>query len=143
MCALLLLKVRGQLCTALSRVLLHGFKSFKPIGRYHIWDFVDASCEATSKRLQLDGQKFSHAEYTLRTAVVDVNSHEAMANNPNIKFRSFVCSGLNSRELHEWMKVRSMDKPKQSHGIASAPLLSPCPLDEFQRHAWSCECCRF
>ena len=32
--------VRGQLCTALSRVLLHGFKSFKLIGRFHIWDFV-------------------------------------------------------------------------------------------------------
>ena len=26
--------VRGQLCTALSRVLLHGFKSFKLIGRW-------------------------------------------------------------------------------------------------------------
>lgn len=28
--------VRGQLCTALSRVLLHGFKSFKLIGRCEI-----------------------------------------------------------------------------------------------------------
>eukprot|EP00966_Prymnesium_polylepis_P182868 4237154-Prymnesium_polylepis.1 len=33
--------VRGQLCTALSRVMLHGFKSFKLIGRYHVWDFVN------------------------------------------------------------------------------------------------------
>ena len=70
--------VRGQLCTALSRVLLHGFKSFvcrfvartrlrchdlsltrlrpaaeqKLIGRYHIWDFVQQSCDATHERRQ-------------------------------------------------------------------------------------------
>jgi len=42
--------VRGQLCTALSRVLLHGFKSFKLIGRYHIWDFVQQSRDATYER---------------------------------------------------------------------------------------------
>ena len=33
-----------------------------------------------------------------------------MANNPNIKFRSFVCCGLNHRQLHEWMQVLTMDK---------------------------------
>lgn len=38
--------VRGQLCTALSRVMLHGFKSFKLIGRYHIWDFVQSAADA-------------------------------------------------------------------------------------------------
>ena len=39
--------VRGQLCTALSRVLLHGFKSFKLIGRYHIWARHAVPCRAT------------------------------------------------------------------------------------------------
>ena len=33
-----------------------------------------------------------------------------MANNPNIKFRSFVCSGLNNRLLHEWVRVLTVDK---------------------------------
>jgi len=100
--------VRGQLCTALSRVLLHGFKSYKLIGRYHIWDFVQESCEATQTRLAGGAQ--SEGERTLLAAVEEVNSHEGMANNPNIKFRSFVCSGLNHQQLHEWVGVLTIDK---------------------------------
>lgn len=109
------LQVRGQLCTALSRVLLHGFKSFKLIGRYHIWDFVNEACAATQLRLQNEGQKYSQAELTLTTAVDDVNKHDGIANNPNIKFRSFVCYGLNSQQLHEWMQVL---EPFLSYGSA-------------------------
>ena len=100
--------VRGQLCTALSRVLLHGFKSYKLIGRYHIWDFVQESRDATEKRLE--GKSMSEAERSLLDEVVKVNSHEGMANNPNIKFRSFVCCGLNHRLLHEWVRVLTVDK---------------------------------
>lgn len=102
--------VRGQLCTALSRVLLHGFKSFKLIGRYHIWDFVQESCEATHKRLGDAKQKYTDAERTLTNAVIDVNSHEGMANNPNIKFRSFVRCALNAGLLHDWVKLLTVDK---------------------------------
>ena len=101
--------VRGQLCTALSRVLLHGFKSFKLIGRYHIWDFVQQSCDATHERRQASKQ-YTAAELTLTSAVVDVNSHEGMANNPNIKFRSFVCCGLNHGLLHDWVRVLTDDE---------------------------------
>ena len=32
-----------------------------------------------------------------------------MANNPNIKFRSFVCCGLNHRHLGEWVRVLTDD----------------------------------
>ena len=55
--------VRGQLCTALSRVLLHGFKSYKLIGRYHIWDFVQDSCEATQRRIECGQSGKSEAAY--------------------------------------------------------------------------------
>ena len=61
--------VRGQLCTALSRVLLHGFKSFKLIGRLHIWDFAEASCVATHERMRRTGGQYSHAEKTMTEAV--------------------------------------------------------------------------
>ena len=105
--------VRGQLCTALSRVLLHGFKSYKLIGRYHIWDFVQESCEATKKRLQ-DQPVQSDSERTLLAAVVQVNSHEGMGNNPNIKFRSFVCCGLNHKQLHAWVRVLRNVDPRLS-----------------------------
>ena len=112
--------VRGQLCTALSRVLLHGFKSFKLIGRYHIWDFVQQSCDATHERRQASKQ-YSAAELTLTSAVVDVNSHEGMANNPNIKFRSFVCCGLNHGLLHEWVRVLTEDEETRTSGCACSP----------------------
>lgn len=52
----------------------------------------------------------SDGEKTLLRAVEEVNSHEGMANNPNIKFRSFVCCGLNHRQLHEWVKLLTQDK---------------------------------
>eukprot|EP00967_Tisochrysis_lutea_P136842 scaffold244680_cov31-Tisochrysis_lutea.AAC.1 len=108
--------VRGQLCTALSRVLLHGFKSFKLIGRYHIWDFVQHACEATHERLKRTGANYSAAERTMTDAVVEVNSTgvEGPANNPNIKFRSFVCSGLNNGLLHEWVAVLTADAETMS-----------------------------
>ena len=38
-----------------------------------------------------------------------MNSHEGMQNNPNIKFRSFVCCGLNHRHLGEWVRVLTDD----------------------------------
>ena len=103
--------VRGQLCTALSRVLLHGFKSFKLIGRYHIWDFVQHACEAAHERIRKGGGSYTVAEKTMTAAVVEVNSTgvEGPANNPNIKFRSFVCSGLNHGLLHDWIGVLTAD----------------------------------
>ena len=107
-CKQIAVLVRGQLCTALSRVLLHGFKSFKLIGRWHIWDFVQQSCDATAAR-KAGGGKLSDAEKSLTAAVEEVNSHEGMQNNPNIKFRSFVCCGLNHRHLGEWVRVLTDD----------------------------------
>mmetsp|Transcript_48815 Transcript_48815/g.81129 ORF Transcript_48815/g.81129 Transcript_48815/m.81129 type:complete len:235 (-) Transcript_48815:350-1054(-) len=103
--------VRGQLCSALSYVLLHGFKSHTLIGRYHIWDFVLQARDATNARLQKAGS-LSEAERTFTDAVVEVNSLAAdgtPANNPNIKFRSFVCSGLNHRLIHQWIKILAED----------------------------------
>ena len=51
------------------------------------------------------------AERTLAAAVNEVNSFsgEGPANNPNIKFRSFVCCGLNKGQLHEWLRVLTAD----------------------------------
>jgi len=115
--------VRGQLCTALSRVLLHGFKSFKLIGRYHIWDFVQQASISTRERLHKGGastksadeQQRERAEQAMAAAVEAVNSLDAggeggPVNNPNIKFRSFVCSGLNAGLMHEWIGVMTADE---------------------------------
>ena len=39
-----------------------------------------------------------------------------MANNPTIKFHSFLCFGLNHRLLHEWVLVLTVDKVKETMG---------------------------
>ena len=71
---------------------------------------VDGAVVELHKRIKAGGIKYSPAESTLTSAVVEVNSHEGMANNPNIKFRSFVCCGLNHRMLHEWVRVLTLDR---------------------------------
>ena len=57
-------------------------------------------------------RKLTDAERTLTAAVEEVNSFagEGPANNPNIKFRSFVCCGLNNGLLHEWVVVLTTDE---------------------------------
>ena len=55
------------------------------------------------------GGKLSDAEKSLTAAVEEVNSHEGMQNNPNIKFRSFVCCALNHRSLHQWVRILTND----------------------------------
>ena len=79
-----------------------------PSRHRHIWDFVQQSCDATAAR-KAGGGKLSDAEKSLTAAVEEVNSHEGMQNNPNIKFRSFVCCGLNHRHLGEWVRVLTDD----------------------------------
>ena len=69
---------------------------------------LQESRDATEKRLA--GQAMSDAESSLLAEVVKVNSHDGMANNPNIKFRTFVCCGLNNRVLHEWVRILTVDK---------------------------------
>lgn len=41
---------------------------------------------------------------------MQVNDYSGMANNPNIKFRSFICQGLNDGLLHEWISVLTSDE---------------------------------
>mmetsp|Transcript_47068 Transcript_47068/g.100480 ORF Transcript_47068/g.100480 Transcript_47068/m.100480 type:complete len:172 (-) Transcript_47068:573-1088(-) len=102
--------VRGQLCTALSRVLLHGFKSFKLIGRYHIWDFVQQACDATREIKEKNMPERTMAEAVDAVNRLDAGGESGPANNPNIKFRSFVCSGLNAGMMHEWIGVMTSDE---------------------------------
>ena len=70
---------------------------------------MQQSCDATAAR-KAGGGKLSDAEKSLTAAVEEVNSHEGMQNNPNIKFRSFVCCGLNNGLLHEWVRVLTEDE---------------------------------
>ena len=74
-------------------------------------DFVQHACEATHERVKRGGGGYTPAEKSLTATVVEVNSTglEGPAANPNIKFRSFVCCGLNHAQLHDWVAVLTTD----------------------------------
>ena len=74
-------------------------------------DFVQHACEATHERVKRGGGGYTPAEKSLTATVVEVNSTglEGPAANPNIKFRSFVCCGLNHAQLHDWIAVLTAD----------------------------------
>lgn len=74
-----------------------------------------------------------------------------MAPNPNIKFRSFVCQGLNDRLLHEWIAILTRDEGTmakfyetwafvrasevRAHGArASAPYAARCRWARVEPH---------
>ena len=79
---------------------------------------INSASTIKEQRLKAADSKYSPAESSLTGAVVDVNKHDGMANNPNIKFRSFVCCGLNHKLLAEWMQV--------PHRHTRLPLLVAC-----------------
>ena len=69
------------------------------------------ACEATHERVKRGGGGYTLAEKSLTATVVEVNSTglEGPAANLNIKFRSFVCCGLNHAQLHDWIAVLTAD----------------------------------
>eukprot|EP00301_Raphidiophrys_heterophryoidea_P005017 c12143_g1_i1.p1 GENE.c12143_g1_i1~~c12143_g1_i1.p1 ORF type:complete len:1493 (+),score=327.31 c12143_g1_i1:156-4634(+) len=89
--------VRGELCTALAMIFLNGFKSFRLVGRYHIWDFFEKCVE----------YKGSPSKYknSLGTGVHEVKQlDEFMKGKNDLKFRALVCYALNNNLLHHWVE---------------------------------------
>lgn len=103
--------IRGHLCTALSRVLLHGFRSYN---RNHLWNFVmEATAAARSQQAQ-NGSADDLAMQRLMSMVVDIEADDRMGADANVKFRTFVCSALNAQALHEWMRLLTSDDETMS-----------------------------
>ena len=92
---------RGHLCTALSRVLLHGFKAQ---GRFHVWDFILESCRDMHHR-----GVANETEKMLLAAVIEVNSDDTLGTDANVKFRSFTCSALNIGMVPAWIAALTQD----------------------------------
>eukprot|EP00299_Pterocystis_sp_00344_P009852 c4277_g1_i1.p1 GENE.c4277_g1_i1~~c4277_g1_i1.p1 ORF type:complete len:1130 (+),score=294.46 c4277_g1_i1:451-3390(+) len=94
--------VRGELCTALAMILLNGFKSFKFMGRYHLWDFFDKCVEFKDSP--------NRAKVSIADGVFAVKAmEEYMKGKNDLKFRALVCYALNHRALHVWITALDAD----------------------------------
>eukprot|EP00300_Choanocystis_sp_HF-7_P008171 c15763_g1_i1.p1 GENE.c15763_g1_i1~~c15763_g1_i1.p1 ORF type:complete len:524 (+),score=158.55 c15763_g1_i1:218-1573(+) len=96
--------VRGELCTALAMVFLNGFKSFKFVGRYHIWDFLEKCSEFNGAA---DKAKQSIADGVGAVRALD----EYMKGKNDLKFRALICYALNHHVLHQWVRALESEDP--------------------------------
>merc|ERR1712054_392084 len=93
--------IRARFCTALTRALNYQFKSKKFWGgSYHIWDFL----EDVSK-----GAPPTASGKLYQKIVVQLNS---IANDPNVKFRNFVCASVTYKTLPDWLSLMAESAQK-------------------------------
>eukprot|EP01090_Pellita_catalonica_P010572 TRINITY_DN21_c0_g1_i1.p1 TRINITY_DN21_c0_g1~~TRINITY_DN21_c0_g1_i1.p1 ORF type:complete len:675 (+),score=171.27 TRINITY_DN21_c0_g1_i1:248-2026(+) len=91
--------VRGNLCMILYRLLNDCFKVRKWWGsQNHFWDFVQASVEEAKSAVQ------SYAVLQLIASVKELDSNKQLTN-PDMIFRSWVCLGLSTNSLHDWINI--------------------------------------
>eukprot|EP00004_Rigifila_ramosa_P020691 TRINITY_DN5403_c0_g1_i2.p1 TRINITY_DN5403_c0_g1~~TRINITY_DN5403_c0_g1_i2.p1 ORF type:complete len:1321 (-),score=360.16 TRINITY_DN5403_c0_g1_i2:49-3759(-) len=96
--------VRGQLCVVLAKVLYYGFKSWKLIGRYHVWEFLENLQE---KSMSSDPS----AKISLVTAVGTINTLSDMDKKLDMKFRTLVCHLLNNKTVHHLIEGMPVSDP--------------------------------
>ena len=85
--------VRSDLCTRIAAVLFDGFNDWSLLRKFHIWDFIyDAALDRSGLR--------TFASLNLPLTVKDI---AAATQDSNIRFRNFVISAMNSRQLFAWM----------------------------------------
>jgi len=116
--------IRSKLCRSLSDVLEHGLKP-SLLMTSHVWQFIEqvSSYEATQEyssvisrlvlcktfRLDDEGKVLTPEELLFRCveAINKTHSNEHM----DVKFRSFVCYGLNEQVLHLWWEIMCNCEP--------------------------------
>eukprot|EP00795_Rhopilema_esculentum_P008909 gene8909-16534_t len=114
--------VRGHLCTALRAIFKNGFRKYNMVGgNYHPWMFIEEASNievqrdfssvysrlvlCKTYRLDEDGKVLSPEELLYRAVQAINSSHDAAKVSMDVKFRSFVCYGLNEQVLHLWFEV--------------------------------------
>jgi len=114
--------VRGHLCTSLGKIFHHGLRTYGIFGTIsHPWLFIEEASKfevqedfnsvysrlvlCKSYRLDVDGKVLSPEELLYR-AVETINcSHDRVGASMDVKFRSFICYGLNEQVMHLWFEV--------------------------------------
>eukprot|EP01132_Coremiostelium_polycephalum_P006818 gene6818-8457_t len=94
--------IRGRLSTTIANVISHGFISTNLFRkRQYIWNFIESYRKMTSHE--------SVAGISLIQAINTINQLEAQSPNdwkdPNVKFRTFICCGLNNHLLDQWISI--------------------------------------
>ncbi|XP_078611297.1 small G protein signaling modulator 3 homolog isoform X2 [Branchiostoma floridae x Branchiostoma japonicum] len=114
--------VRGTLCPALKMIFDHGLRQPSILGRTcHPWLFIEEAAQrevekdfdsvysrlvlCKTYRLDEDGKVLTPEELLYR-AVQSVNmTHDTAHACMDVKFRSWICYGLNEQVLHLWLEA--------------------------------------
>lgn len=96
--------VRKHLCTAIALIVGHGMYPSRGLGliKNTLWDIVVSTCPVP---IATTSQTGVLAYRVMRDLGVNPN----MDNDPNIKFRTFVCAALNHHFLHDWLVLLRQD----------------------------------
>eukprot|EP01091_Cochliopodium_minus_P019165 TRINITY_DN7975_c0_g1_i1.p1 TRINITY_DN7975_c0_g1~~TRINITY_DN7975_c0_g1_i1.p1 ORF type:complete len:905 (+),score=321.25 TRINITY_DN7975_c0_g1_i1:48-2762(+) len=98
--------IRSNFCSALASLLAYQFNTSSLrlwlFGNNHFWNFIeDAAMTSNVSQMTL---------LPLTKAIHDINDYEGSKNDPNMKFRSWVCAGLNKGLLGEWLTIFSNNR---------------------------------
>ena len=107
----------SDLCTRLAAVLFDGFNDWSILRKYHIWDFVN---DAATERSGIS----SISSIALPLTIRDIT---ATSTNPNVRFRNFVISALNARQLFAWMSELFNNQPEVSDYYDDLSLVRQLP----------------
>lgn len=100
--------VRGGLCTSLARYMHHGFRETSYfIRKNHLWDLIleaTRSNDSGGGGLDADPALAYHNSIVAEAVVQQLEENHRLPTK-SVRFRSFICFGLNERCLHEWFRL--------------------------------------
>jgi len=94
--------VYSRFSMSLMALLDDGFNSWTLFGTHQVWDWVKFS--ATQRDGEYDTTAFSSTELEMGTAIAEIDLN-AKYPSPRHKLKAFICSGLVTRGLHNWLEL--------------------------------------
>ncbi|MDP2436208.1 MAG: hypothetical protein Q8P67_10730 [archaeon] len=138
--------VRGSLCTALARIFNQGFREYsirRLFQKCHVWDLIQSSVAINKAE---EGGIPSYSSSIVTGTVVKHLEENHRLPNKSVRFRAFVCYGLNERCLHEWITVITSNKDVLADyydADEQPPLLDPSVSVQLARILQSLESFQF
>eukprot|EP00736_Rhodelphis_marinus_P009803 Rmarinus@m.18602 len=96
-----------DLTSAIAKVLLHGFKSFRLFGSYHVWDFIESMQVGSTLACVRPVDCVDTTILRMKKTCEYVNR---LSKDNNTRLRAWVNAAVNEKQLHLWMRALSKDR---------------------------------